>query len=116
MIGTALKDAAGRKRYDAGRIIPEGQTEAFFVSSSVSRGPATLSLRTDVDAPCTIRVELLRGDQVVFLEERAIGARQAESWGEVNVAVADMNGGDRVRITAVANAWRHHHAWLLRDE
>ncbi|MBK9266324.1 MAG: hypothetical protein IPM54_41875 [Polyangiaceae bacterium] len=115
IIGTAWKDAQRQKRYDAGRIIPEGRTEAFTLSSSISPGPARLVLRTDLDAPATIRVELLRSDEVVFREERAIGARIAESWGEVIFDLADVRGGDRVRITAVANAWRHHHAWLLRD-
>lgn len=115
IIGTAWKDAQGQKRYDAGRIIPEGRTVAFTLSSSISPGPARLVLRTDLDAPATIRVELLRADHVVFREERAIVARIAESWGEVIFDVADVKGGDRVQITAVANAWRHHHAWLLRD-
>jgi len=114
VIGAAFNDAAGRKRYDAGRIIPEGRTESFRLLSSISPGPATLVLRTDADAPSKIRIEITRAGQIVFREERLIAARNAESWNEPTIELPDVAGGDYVQITAMMNAWRHHHAWILR--
>ena len=115
VIGAAWTEADSRTRYDAGRIIPEGRTEAFTLSPSVSRGPATFVLRTDMDAPATIRLEVLRASHVVFREEREVRPRDFASWREVDFDVDDVQGGDRVRVTAVVNAWRHHHAWLIRN-
>jgi hypothetical protein len=114
VIGGAFNDAAGRRRHDAGRIIPQGRTESFTLLSSISRGPATLVLRTDADAPCTIRIESSRAGQIVFRGELIIGARSAESWNEPKIELPDVAGGDNVQITAVVNAWRHHHAWVVR--
>ncbi len=113
VIGAAFNDAAGRKRYDAGRIIPEGRTESFRLVSSISPGPANLVLRTDADAPTTLRIEISRAGQIVFREERTITARNAESWMEPRFELPDVAGGDDVLITAVMNAWRHHHAWIV---
>ncbi|HRI65633.1 MAG TPA: hypothetical protein PK156_15405 [Polyangium sp.] len=114
VIGTALTDARGRKRYDAGRIIPEGRTESFRLSSSVPRGPAELVLRSDVDARTRLRIEVVRSGQMVFQEERIIEARIGDSWNEPMIALPDVMGGDVIILTALVNAWRHHHSWLLR--
>jgi hypothetical protein len=113
VIGAALKDAAGRMRYDAGRIIPEGQVESSTISKKVTRGPAKLVLRTDGSA--TIRVEVMRDGQVLFQELRAIAIRDDGSWTETSLELPDVGGGDPLRITAVTSAFRHHHAWLVRD-
>lgn len=115
VIGAAFDDAAGRKRYDAGRIIPEGRTESFRLVSAITPGPAKLVLRTDADAPSTIRIEIIRAGQIVFREERVIAARNAQSWNEPSIDLSDVAGGDDVQITAVVNAWRHHHAWIVRQ-
>lgn len=114
VIGASFNDAAGRKRYDAGRIIPVGRAESFQLVSSISRGPATLVLRTDADAPSTIRIEVLRAGQIVFREEHVIAPRNADSWNEPRFELSDIAGGDDVQITAVMNAWRNYHAWLVR--
>lgn len=114
VIGTALKDASGQTRYDAGRIIPEGRTESFVVATGLSRGPAALVLRTDAEAPTKIRIEVMRGSEQVFQEKRVIAARLGDHWNEPRIELSDIGGGDTVRITALNNAWRHHHAWILR--
>jgi hypothetical protein len=114
VIGAAFQDASGRKRYDAGRIIPVGQTESFVLMPSLSHGRASLILRTDADAPCLLRVELWRAGQIVFHEERLITARPVDAWNEPTFDMPDVAGGDIVQITPVMNAWRHHHAWIVR--
>jgi hypothetical protein len=114
VIGAILQDGAGRARFDAGRIVPEGRAEEFSLARGTSKGPATLSLRTDGGGPSAIRVEVLRGDVVTFARAIDLPARDEAAWFEVSLAVPDAAGGDRVRVTAVRGAWRSFHAWLLR--
>jgi len=114
VIGARLRDEAGRSRFDAGRIVPQGEAEAFVVTKSVEAGPATLALRLDAGGPMRIRVEVSRGGIARFGEDVAIGARVEGAWSEVQVALSEVRGGDEVRITAVESAWRSFHAWLLR--
>lgn len=114
VIGTALTDAHGHKRYDAARIIPQGKTESFRLSASIAPGPAQLVLRTDAESPSRIRVEIFRAGQIVFQEERTVPARNGESWNEPTMTLPDVAANDEFVLTAVANAWRHHHAWILR--
>jgi len=113
VIGTALDDGE-RKRYDAGRIIPEGKRESFVLADGLSRGPAAVVLRTDASAPSSIRLEVIRGGIVLFQLERVIAARRGDTWNDSRVEVPDVMGGDTLCITALANAWRHHHSWIVR--
>lgn len=115
IIGTTLQDANGHKRYDAGRIIPEGRTESFQLSSSISRGPATMVLRTDLDAPCSIQVELVRLGKPILHEVQVLPARNGETWSEPTIALPDLRAGDTVHITALTNALRHHHVWIVQE-
>ena len=114
VIGTTLTDAHGRRRYDAGRIIPEGQTESFRLSLAVPSGPAQLVLRSDADAPTRLRIAVFRAGQMVFQEEHSLAARVGDAWNEPVIALPNVTGGDEIVLTSVANAWRHHHAWLIR--
>lgn len=114
IIGTALKDSQGRLRYDAGRIIPQGRSESFILLSSMPRGPANLILRTDADSICKISIEILRFGQVMWRGEQTLDARVGDVWNEPRVELPDVMGGDTVRMTAVMNAFRHHHAWISR--
>ncbi|MDI1477774.1 hypothetical protein [Polyangium sp. y55x31] len=110
VIGATLRDAAGRARFDAGRIIPQGQSESFVVAPHVQRGPATLVLRTDGGGPITLVIELLRGG----MQTVEIPARDEASWFEARVPLSSIGGRDSVKITAKQNAWRSFHAWLVR--
>jgi hypothetical protein len=56
VIGAVLDDGAGTRRFDAGRIVPEGREEQFFVAGGVARGPAILALRTDGGGPVALEV------------------------------------------------------------
>lgn len=113
VIGTALDDG-GRKRYDAGRIIPEGKMESFVLADGLSRGPAAIVLRTDASAPSSIRLEVIRVGNVVFQKENVIAARRGDAWNDSRTELPDVMGGDTLRITALVNAWRHHHSWIMR--
>lgn len=110
VIGATLRDAGGRPRFDAGRIIPQGQNESFLVAPNVERGPATLVLRTDGGGPITLVIEPLGGDTRTV----EIPARDEVTWFEARVALSAIGGRDRVRITAKQGAWRSFHVWLVR--
>jgi hypothetical protein len=115
VIGSALADESGKKRYDAGRIIPQGQAEMFVVRGDVTRGPATLVLRTDGGGPSAITVSLSRGEALPFDPHNVeIPSRAEDAWFEVRVPLAAIGGGDRVEIAATRSAWRSFHVWLLR--
>ncbi len=116
VIGATLRDEAGRPRFDAGRILPQGQNESFVVAPHVARGPATLVLRTDGGGPVKLEVT-----QVMFgeplgggTETVEIPARDEGAWFEARVALRWIGGRDFVRITATQNAWRSFHVWLVR--
>jgi hypothetical protein len=101
-------------RWDAGRIIPQGQTERFWVAKDVPRGAATLVLRTDGGGPSWIRVHVPTIELLLMGQEIAIPARDEGAWFEVHVPLGDVRGGQAIEITAVSGAWRSFHAWLVR--
>lgn len=115
VIGAALRDANGKMRYDAGRIIPQGQSEQFVFQERVPRGPGTLVLRTDGGGPIAITVSLFHGDQAAQEAHTVeIPARAEDAWYEAPVELASVGGGDRVEIAATRSAWRSFHVWLQR--
>lgn len=113
VIGTTLKDADGNLRYDAGRIIPEGQSERFILQLSGQSRPAMLVLRTDADSISKISIEGIRAGNVMFHREVTVEARKDNAWNEPTVPLPEVMGGDVVRITALMNAFRHHHLWIV---
>jgi hypothetical protein len=130
VIGAVLLDERGARRFDAGRIVPEGRSESFRVAASAPRGPATLVLRTDGGGEIALRVAVEREDpgarvpRVLSTTAVIVPPRPGEAdaapaiaparWHEVRVPLADIGGGDRVRIFAERNAWRGFHSWLVR--
>lgn len=114
VIGAALRDASGRMRWDAGRIVPQGQTESFWVAKDVPPGPATLVLRTDGGGPSRIRVHVPTIELLAMGRAIEIPARDEGAWFEVRVPLDSVKGGQRIAITAEQSAWRSFHAWLVR--
>ncbi|HVK67260.1 MAG TPA: hypothetical protein VM694_22400 [Polyangium sp.] len=110
VIGATLRDEGGHPRFDAGRIVPQGQHESFVVAPHVARGPATLVLRTDGGAPVTLRIEHSGGGTQTV----EIPARDEGAWFEARVPLSSVGGRDSVKITARQNAWRSFHVWLVR--
>jgi hypothetical protein len=119
VIGAVLLDERGARRFDAGRIVPEGRSEAFTVNASVPRGPASLVMRTDAGGEITLRVAVEREGReaistLVVVPPRPGGNGPADRWFEIRVSIADISGGDRVRVFADRGGFRGFHSWLLR--
>jgi hypothetical protein len=117
VIGEVLRDEAraGKKRFDAGRIVPEGRADAFVVDARVAHRDAVIVFRTSGGGAVRVRVDIERRGDVVESREVAYPARAGESWSEVRVGVSDVGGGDRVRTHAVSGAFPSFHVWVLRE-
>jgi hypothetical protein len=114
VIGAVLALPDGRRRFDAGRIVPEGKSETF-VTRAASPGEAALVLRTDGGPEGALRVSVERDGRPLVSREVHVPARAADRWHEVRATVGDIRRGDRVRVFAVRGALRDFHAWLLSE-
>ncbi len=122
VIGAVLADgafdgpaaAAGApRRFDAGRIVPEGREESFELRAPVAPGPATLVLRTDGGGPVELSVSIERAG-VRGREQRASApGRATGAWIDLEVLLDEVVAGDRVHVAAVRGAWRSFHAWIV---
>ena len=119
VIGEVLVDGmgvrAGKKRFDGGRIVPEGRSDAFVVDARVAHRDAVIVFRTSGGGAGRIRVDIERRGEVVESREVAYPERPAGSWSEVRVGVCDVGGGDRARTYAVSGAFPSFHVWVLRE-
>jgi hypothetical protein len=116
VIEAVLAGEDGRPRFDAGRIVPEGNREAFTVAAFVPAAPTTLALRTDGEAEAVIEIERVGSDGAAGAKVQAVvPRRQDDRWVEVRAPLGEVKGGDVVRIHAVRGAWRSFHAWLMRE-
>lgn len=111
----ALREG-GARRFDAGRVVPEGRAESFLVRAGVPEGPLSIVIRTDGGGPLVIRVDVARGGRAVSDASIEVPARRADMWSEIAVRLASAAGGDRVVITATRGALRDFHVWLVRPE
>lgn len=108
------------RRFDGGRILPQGRDEWFSISNSVELGPASLVLRTDEGYSVIIQVELWRrGERTERIEwpvpSHPIGSNIASNaWIDMNIPLREVGGGDRIRILSLQGSFRHFHAWLVR--
>jgi hypothetical protein len=116
VVSNVLALADGTRRFDAGRIIPEGRAEAFTIRGRApGAGPAVLVVRTDGDGDGQVRVTVERGNAVRQSRDARIPPRAADRWYELDVLVGEVAWGDRVRIHAVRGAFRDYHAWLVAE-
>jgi hypothetical protein len=113
VIGAVLEDEAGARRFDAGRIVPEGREESF-AAGAIPRGPAALALRTDGGGPLALEVAVERGGRDGERHEVEAPARGPARWSEIRVVLDDVAAGDRIRIRAARGTLRSFHTWLLR--
>ena len=94
------KTAQGEPMFDAGRIVPPGESEHLAVKAPSG---ATLVLRSDdvVDA------ELVAGGATVPLRARPV-------WGRFNYARASLPAGARsIELRAVGAPLRDFHLWVV---
>lgn len=116
IVGAVLLPATGAPpRFDAGRIVPEGQRESFAIRASVEGGPKRLALRTDGGGEGRIRVEVTRDGREVCARDVALAARPADRWTEIEVPLAEARGGDRVSVLAARGAFRSFHGFLFAE-
>ena len=111
VIGEAFRDGSGARRYDAGRIVPEGESEAFELRAASTK--AELVMRTDSMQLGELEVVHERGDRRAATLSVDVPARVDDAWTEIRVPLADVAVGDVVRLHARRGAWRGFHAWLL---
>jgi hypothetical protein len=104
-----LEDDLGAKRFDGGRILPEGTRASFRVGAAPAGGRAALVVRTDPGSG-EARVITARGAQPLALEAARIGA-----WRMGRATLADLATGDVVTIEAARGTFRHHHVWITAD-
>ncbi|MFO0591402.1 MAG: hypothetical protein U0441_27890 [Polyangiaceae bacterium] len=108
----ALPD--GTKRFDAGRIVPQGMDERFRIANEVTPGRATLRLRTDGGPPQRIRITIEREKKAIASTEVDVAERPADRWTEIGVDLGDVRGGDTIAIASEIGAFRDFHVWLTR--
>jgi len=114
VVGAVLGLADGTRRFDAGRVVPQGREERFVVAPGVPQGPATITLRTDGGPAQRVRVAVERDGRERAAAEIALADRPADSWTEVAARLDDVRSGDTVRIESVMGAFRNFHTWIVR--
>jgi hypothetical protein len=101
-------DATGHRRFDAGRITPEGQSERFTALRSI-RGPAVLSVRTD-DEPCVVDVSVGSAPGVPLGQP---DAHEPRAWATRQVSVPEgVHEGDSIVLTVRRGALHDFHVWI----
>lgn len=104
-----LADASGARRFDGGRIIPAGATEAFVVKKNGEAGkPARIVVRVDPNAR-GIRVHTPRGSADLTVDDAAPGA-----WREAHGTIEAPSAGDAIVLEASAGAYQDFHVWIRR--
>ncbi|MCL2777366.1 MAG: DUF2079 domain-containing protein [Polyangiaceae bacterium] len=103
-----LNDERGERRFDGGRIIPEGLAESFRVSN-FGRGPKVLRIRVRVDAHAgAIFVRTRRSASELAFEPASPGAWRTAS------ALVEIEAGERISLEAVSGGYRNYHVWIYQ--
>jgi hypothetical protein len=106
------KLADGARRFDAGRVIPEGRRESFAIAPRATAA-ALLRVRLVADADAEIEAEVSRAGAVlerVRLERKQV---PADTWEEARAALArPLTGGERVALVARKKGHQTFHVWL----
>ena len=103
-----LTDRRGDKRFDGGRVIPEGRKETFVVRHAPEGGKARITVRIDA-ASGSIRA---RTHDNVVSELTASDAVDG-SW-RVASADLDLAAGDTIELEAARGTYRDYHVWITR--
>jgi hypothetical protein len=103
VIASILEDPHGQKRYDAGRLIPQGMNESFVVRGNFARGERVLVIRTDDKESRQILVTVA-GEATPF--PASLEASDGIKWSETRVVIEKLGPGDRVSVRAEDGALR----------
>ncbi|MBX3201248.1 MAG: hypothetical protein KF894_24135 [Labilithrix sp.] len=102
-----LTDAAGLRRFDGGRTIPDGKSESFLVRRGES-GPVIVRVRVDGGARGVV-VRTSRGATDLVLEPAQDGV-----WRTGAAALDGVVAGERVTLEARGGEYRDYHVWIER--
>jgi hypothetical protein len=106
-------DGAGVRRFDGGRVIPEGQSESFTLRSGA--GPdATIVVRTDEARPLVVARLSRRGalltEASLVNDEGATAGR----WSSARASLGqELRPGDRLVFHVARGTFRDFHVWVV---
>ncbi|HVJ91111.1 MAG TPA: hypothetical protein VM580_15010 [Labilithrix sp.] len=102
-----LVDESGTRRFDGGRIIPDGNRERFVVRHGAN-GPLTLRVRIDAGARgIALRTSRVTTDLV--LEPARDGA-----WRTAATTLDGIEAHEIVTLEARGGEYRNYHVWIER--
>ncbi|MBS2019113.1 MAG: hypothetical protein JST00_39970 [Deltaproteobacteria bacterium] len=102
-----LVDRQGNERFDAGRLIPEGESESFVVQNA-GGGRARIVVRVDANAgPIRLRTRSEKTD----LE---LGPVVAGRWREATAPIEKLYVGERIELSSERGGFRDYHVWIMR--
>lgn len=99
-----LTDEHGARRFDAGRIVPEGASESFVVHAE---GTVRLRLRTD-HAARAARARTSRGSV-----DLAFSTNEGGAWRQATATIS-VARGERIFVDAVKGDLHDFHVWIER--
>lgn len=102
-----LVDAAGAKRFDGGRTIPDGKAESF-TTTATARGALTLRVRIDAGARGIV---LRRGASTKPL---ALEPPREGAWRHATIALDGIDRGELLTLEARGGEYRDYHVWIER--
>ncbi|NUP09692.1 MAG: hypothetical protein HOW73_26910 [Polyangiaceae bacterium] len=92
----ALVDSSGRRRYDAQRLLAEGQSLSFAIPHEIgANGTMTLSIQSSSQPETPLRIEWAGRST-----DATVGAHDDASWGQATVVLQDVRAGERIVLTA----------------
>jgi hypothetical protein len=106
-------DARGVRRFDAGRILREGQKERFTLREDASQA-ASLVVRTD-DGDAEVSAQVTHAEVVVeHVSLERYGASGGGRWVTLRAKFANaLAAGDRVDLLVERGTFRDYHVWVV---
>ncbi len=105
-----LEDERGTRRFDGGRIVPEGRVESFVVRHVPAGQRARIRVRVDRDAG-ELSLRVRDATTALALEDVRNGA-----WRSGVATVRGLAQGDTVVLEARRGAYRNYHVWVEADD
>lgn len=106
-----LGEPGGRRRFDAGRIIPAGGTESFVVKKTTNARQVRFVMRLDDRLIGSIRIHLANDDPELVVAPASAGA-----WREASATIDTPAVGAEITIEAVGGELRDYHVWLRTSD
>jgi hypothetical protein len=107
------RDERGMRRFDAGRVFPEGQSAGFTLKSDAPL-PVALWLRTD-EADAAVEVRVARDGRVVArTHTERVGGSTTAAWGRSRAVFGQpLHRGDELALHVLRGTLRAYHVWVV---